>query len=300
MCPAAHPAASSSAAHPSPRSGEIQRFSSSTTYTPTRSKYLTSDRLHLLDQALVPRDRQLLVFVSEVRLATGRQLARKFWSAPPEGDSAEARAGRRALKRLTTWRVLGSLPRRIGGERGGSAGIVYGVGIAGTKLLARTGFHTRRLHAPGSLFVDHTLAVTELAVQLHEADRDGVLELIELETEPACWRGFLGPGLARVVLKPDLYVRVGAGSVNEDRWFIECDRATQSGSTIRTKADRHLAYWRSASEPVSPRVLWAVPSPRRAEQIEDVLRQLPEDDRRLFAVCVAEDVVSFLAAEAQA
>lgn len=239
------------------------------------------------------------MFVSAARLASGGQLARRFWAVPRAGDSAAARAARRALKRLAAWRVLDPLPRRIGGQRGGSAGLVYGVGVAGAKLLARTGFQARRLHAPGWLFVNHTLAIAELVVQLHEADRDGVLELIELQTEPTCWRGFLGRGLARVTLKPDLFVRVGAGAL-EDRWFVEIDRATQSSSTIRTKADRHLAYWRSGSEPVSPRALWVVPDVRRAAQIEDVVRQLPSEAQRLFAVCVAGEVVPFLAAEAHA
>jgi hypothetical protein len=299
MRPAARPAASSRATQEPRRQGRARGFSQATDSVSPRVNYLTADRLHATEQTMTPRDREVLAFASEFRLATGRQLARRFYSAPPKGDAATARAGRRALKRLTSWRVLDPLPRRIGGERAGSSSIVYAVGAAGVKLLARSGFHARRLEAPGTLFVAHTLAITELAVELAEADRDGVLELIQLQAEPACWRGFLGPGLARVVLKPDLYMRVGAGTVSEDRWFVECDMATQSGSTIRTKVDRHLAYWRSGSEPVHPRVLWTVPHQRRAEQIQDVLRHLPAEQARLFAVCLAGEVVSFLAAEAR-
>jgi hypothetical protein len=296
--PAGRPAASSRALASPLRGGEVGRFSPPTNSTPTRSKYLTPDRLHAIQQALRPQDLELLVFLSAARLATGGQLARRFWRAPRVGDSAGARAARRTLKRLSAWRVLDPLPRRIGGERGGSAGIVYGVGIAGTKLLARTGFQARRLQAPGSLFVDHTLAITELAVQLHEAARDGTLELIELQHEPACWRGFLGAGLMRVTLKPDLFLRLGAGAL-EDRWFVELDRATQSTSTIRTKAECHLAYWRSGAEPVSPRVLWAGPHARRAEQIEGVLRQFPDDARQLFAVCLNGEAIAYLAKAAR-
>ena len=65
-------------------------------------------------------DWTLLSFVSSVRLATGKQLGRRFWSAAREGDSAEARAARRALARLARWRVLDPLPRRVGGKRPGA------------------------------------------------------------------------------------------------------------------------------------------------------------------------------------
>ncbi|MGD1057835.1 MAG: hypothetical protein ABR992_10540, partial [Solirubrobacteraceae bacterium] len=84
----------------------------------------------------------------------------------------------------------------------------------------------------------------------------------------------------------------------EDRWLIECDLATEASATIRAKASRHLAYYRSASESVHPRVLWAVPDLRRAEQIADVLRRLPTPADRLFAICLLDEVAGFLASEA--
>ena len=101
------------------------------------------------------------------------------------------------------------------------------------------------------------------------------------------------------MLKPDLFVRVGAGSVSEDRWLIEVDLATEASATIRAKTLRHLAYYRSGSEPVHPRVLWAVPDLRRAEQIAEVLRRLPTPAERLFAICLLDEAVAFLAAEAR-
>ncbi|MGH2853019.1 MAG: replication-relaxation family protein [Solirubrobacteraceae bacterium] len=240
----------------------------------------------------------MLNFVSECRLASGKQLVRRFWQTS-DRDTAAARAGRRALKHLADNRVLDPLPSRtVGGLHGGSDTLVYGVGVAGVKLLARRGLTQKRLGTPGERYVKHTLAATELVVALHEASREGVLELIETQFEPACWRGFIGTGGSRIVLKPDLFVRVGAGSVSEDRWLIEVDLATEASATIRAKALRHLAFYRSASEPVHPRVLWAVPDVRRAEQIADVLRRLSAPADRLFAICLLDEAVSFLAAEA--
>jgi hypothetical protein len=120
----------------------------------------------------------LLNFVSNCRLASGHQLIHRFWLTS-ERDDARARAGRRALKRLRDWRVLDALPRRVGGERAGSSGMVYTVGVAGAKLLVRRGQPAHRLEAPGALYVAHTLACTQLVVDLHVAATGGELELIE-------------------------------------------------------------------------------------------------------------------------
>jgi hypothetical protein len=264
-----------------------------------QSPYVTADRVFRISKEMAERDWQVLNFASDCRLASGRQLVRQFWQTADREASA-ARAGRRALKRLSGWRVLDPMPRRVGSRRSGSEGLVYGVGRLGARLLAQRGYSGPRIEAPGALYVAHTLACTELVVALHEADREGTLELIEAQFEPACWRGYIGAGGSRVVLKSDLYVRVGAGSLNADHWLVECDLATESGATIRAKAGRHLAYYRSASEAVHPRVLWVVPDIRRAEQIADILRRLPAPAERLFSVCLTDSAVAFMAAEARA
>lgn len=262
-----------------------------------RSSYITPERVFLVSRELVERDWQILNFVSDCRLASGKQLVRQYWQTADREANA-ARAGRRALKRLSDWRVLDAMPRRIGSRRSGSDGLVYGVGRLGVRLLAQRGYSGPRIEAPSALYVAHTLSSTDVVVALHEADRGGVLELIEAQFEPACWRGFIGAGGGRVMLKPDLFVRVGAGSVSEDRWLIEVDLATEASATIRSKATRHLAYYRSGSEPVHPRVLWAVPDMRRAEQIAEVLRRLPAPADRLFSICLLDEVAGFLASEA--
>ena len=297
--PAGRPAASSSTSLDPPAHGALPRFSSSTLpVTPSR-QYITPTRLRSISDELSARDRAVLVFVSETRLTTGRQLARRFWAASPDGDSPEARAARRTLGRLAQSQVLTPLPRRIGGPRAGSSGIVYGVGTAGLKLLARSGFHARRLSAPGAMFTDHTLAIAETVVELHEADRAGELELIAVQTEPTCWRGFVAVGGAAVHLKPDLFVRIGAAGASEDCWMIEVDRSTEGSGALRVKAERHLAYWGSGQEPTHPRVLWAVPDEQRVSQLTHVLRPLPDPADRLFAICLATQTTAFLATEAR-
>src|SRR5665213_1606913 len=84
-----------------------------------QSLYLTADRLHRVASEMTERDWQLLRFTHESRFASGQQLIRWFWLTR-DPMSSQARAGRRALKRLTDWRVLDTLPRRVGGLRTGS------------------------------------------------------------------------------------------------------------------------------------------------------------------------------------
>ncbi|HEX5852650.1 MAG TPA: replication-relaxation family protein [Solirubrobacteraceae bacterium] len=297
--PVASPMTSSQESH-TPRTGVASRdFSPPKQSVPARSNYITPDRLYRTLQRMTDTDWLVLGFVSSSRLASGHQLIRRYWLTSERND-ARARAGRRALKRLADWRVLDALPRRVGGERAGSSGMVYTVGIAGAKLLARRGQHANRLEAPGALYVAHTLACTELVVALGEASRSGTLECIEVQSEPECWRTFLAGLGARLTLKPDLFIRVAVpGSSFEDRWYVEVDLATEATGTVLAKAKRYLAHHRSGNERVHPKVLWVVPDTRRAERIHSALGRLPVEAQRMFAVCLTSEVVEFLTTEAR-
>jgi hypothetical protein len=288
----------------SPRSQAASReVSTGKDFAVASSIYVTTGRLDRIGAELSERDWSVLNFIATSRLATSRQLVRRFWTDDPKTNPAKARAGARALKRLSDWRVLDPLPGRArGGVRGGSATLVYAVGVAGKKLLARRGLELRRMGAPGERHINHTLACTGAVVELCAADARGDLDLIEVQQEPACHRAFLGPWGARLWVRPDLFVRVGVGAL-EDRWFIEIDLATEHASTLLAKANRYLAHYRSGSEQreagIYPRVVWAVPDTRRAAQIEKVLQRLPGEAQKMFVVCGQDELVALLADEAR-
>lgn len=265
------------------------------------SQYLTRERLHQIAGAMSQGDKEILRFVHDGRFVGGQQLVRVYWLTRDQ-ESAAARAARRTLKRLVDLRVLATLPRRIGGMRTGSEGMIYHVGLAGRKLLAGRGIHGPDADAPGTLHLAHTLAKTELVVRLQEAARAGDLELIEVQQEPVCWRRFVGAGGARLVLKPDLFARLGARAL-EDRWMVEIDLGSESGRTLLRKAARYLEHYRSGREQhehgVYPRVLWLVSERERCEQVEVVLGRLPTDGQRLFDVREFTNATEFLATEAR-
>lgn len=263
------------------------------------SSRISSSQLNSIISTLTPRDLDLVYCSNRLRLVTGAQLERAFW---PGGTHAQARACRRALARLTEWRVLDRLDRRVGGVRAGSSGYCYFLGPTGHRILARQGFTSKRLVEPGDRFVSHTLAIAEVVTQLHEAQMAGDLDVIEVQTEPTCWRGFIGAMGARVVVRPDLFCRIGSGAY-EDRWFLEIDMSTESRSTLAAKAKRYVRHYRSGSEQrdhgVYPRVVWAAPDGRRIEVIEDAIHTLSPEAQRLFVVVTQSELVDYLQHEAR-
>jgi hypothetical protein len=147
------------------------------------------------------------------------------------------------------------------------------------------------------------LGVGGLYVELVEAQRWGVADLLAFDPEPRCWRPHLGPYGARAVLKPDADLELGVGDYVFS-WLLELDMATESLATVERKARRHLDYHRSGearrTRGVSPRVAWIVPNDQRARALRAALDRLPAEGRRLFAVAPRAGAVALLTAGAQA
>jgi hypothetical protein len=145
------------------------------------------------------------------------------------------------------------------------------------------------------------LDVAELVVQLHEHARTsaGTIELLSVETEPDCWRNFVGHYGSRTILKPDLRVTLGI-SEHELHWFIELDRATEHRAALVRKVTTYVAAWRDGGEEVQagvfPRVLWAVPDDHRAEVIAEVCATTSGVPEGMFAVSLTDQAVVTLTA----
>jgi hypothetical protein len=234
--------------------------------------------------SLSERDLAVLDSLRELRLLTTELLRRlHFTHQQPtfEGkthatQSAAAVAAMRVLSRLEAHGLVARLRRRIGGVRAGSSGIVWQLGATGERLLrVLHGEEKRRRYIePSALFVDHTLAVAELAIQLRELDRRDELELVALEAEPACWRSFLAPHGGRSWLKPDLFAITASGEY-EDHWFIEVDRATEHPGVVVRKAAVYQRYAATGAHQAEyglfPAVLWVVPDERRQRALTSAL-----------------------------
>jgi hypothetical protein len=261
--------------------------------------YMTTRAAQALSERLGERDFAVLERVSGLRFVSGDQLRRLCF--PGDDVAASARSARRALLRLVRLKVLGRLPRTVGGKRSGSAGFVYHLAPGGLRLAISRGWQPERLRRrsfiPGTLFVRHALQVAELHTQLVEADRSRRIELLELSAEPVSWRTFGYPGGQHTALKPDTSVRLAVGAW-ELSHFVEVDRGTEGSRAIERQLKLYAAYHDSGREQdahgVFPSVLWTAPTAERAEAIEGCIGRLPHPKRALFRVVRFEDALAAL------
>ncbi len=261
-----------------------------------KARYVTARRVAAVGATLTTRERAVLETLGTIRVATARQLVSLHC-----GDIG-ARQGRAVLASLAERQVIARLTRVMGGARAGSAGYLYTLGPVGVRLLDRA--RRGRPWEVGSLFLAHSLAVSQLHVELALAERAGRFEQVTFVGEPACWRSFYGPGGARVVVKPDAYVRLVFGRYI-DHWLVEVDRGTESRTTIARKAEIYRRYWQSGTEQaktktgVFPVVLFLVPDETRREVITEVLSRQPAEAWDLFQVTTMSEAVTRLAQGAQ-
>lgn len=197
-----------------------------------------------LTERLGQRDFKILSDIERFRLLTTRQIQRLHFANDHLNASAATRATARALFRLRQFDLLRVLDRRIGGARRGSASYVWQLGPAGDRLLRRLKGEPqrRRFVEPSHRFVNHTLAVAEVAILLIEAERRRTgFAISKLMTEPANWRTFLGSGGVVEWLKPDLHLVTTTGEF-EDHLFVEVDLGTEHMPQIVAKCQTYQRY----------------------------------------------------------
>ena len=262
----------------------------------TRPPYLTSRRLHSIQQQLTSRDREILKTLRDVRVATGLQIQRLHHGL---GDAAKQRRIRQ-LTRLARWQLVTRLNRRVGGIEAGSISSVYTLDVAGLRLLDVTSTRVRKPWTPSTPFVAHALAVTELYVGLVEANRAGFAELVSFDAEPRSWRSFTSRRGDNITLKPDAHAVVGVGEF-EPHWFIEVDRSTETRPRILAKSRIYVDYQETGIEQdrheVFPRVLWVTPDERRRAELDAVLLGLPLAERSIFDVTTDAEAIASLRGE---
>lgn len=251
-----------------------------------------------LADRLSERDFEVLQVVQAHRFLTSRHVGRLLFAGHATSASG-ARVCRRVLSRLERSGLVQRPLRRVGGLTAGSAASVWLLSSRGLRLLnLRDGNGAvGRMREPGERFVRHYLAIADAHVALVEAARSGLLELLDIQIEPACWRAFTGLGGARLVLKPDMYVVTGDGEY-EDHWFVEIDRGTESLPTLLGQCRYYQNYRASGSEQqendVFPRVVWVVPDERRMDKLRTAFGRSRDIDEQLFQVTTPEGFIGLI------
>ncbi|WP_369044670.1 replication-relaxation family protein [Sinomonas sp. P10A9] len=249
---------------------------------PHAGKRISASRLRDIAAQLSSRDLAVLGSVEHYRFLTAAHLQAFHFTDHHTVESA-ARTCRRVLSRLRGLRILGVLARRIGGIRSGSEGMVYYIDAVGDRILRqqRPGRTRRRPEEPSARFVDHTLAIADLAVDfLHEAHRRRA-EVVRLAPEHEARRRYTDLLGAPQTLKPDLYVELAEhpGDPDVDAFFVEVDLGHESLPTLLGKCDAYEAYRATGAEHRTygtfPRIVWAMDATRTqtAERRRDSLRR---------------------------
>lgn len=261
----------------------------------SRPQRVRQAHVEWLLERLSSRDQAVISGVGRVRLLTSSQIERLYFPDLSGRSRSVVRA--RVLKRLADWRVLTSLPRRIGGiSGGGSAQTVYALDSAGQSLYAILSQQTnqkgriRRPSVPGERFVRHTLAISELYVCALEANRLGEFRLATFTAEPEAW---FPDGLGGL-MKPDAYMVVSSGEI-EDSWAIEVDKATEHMPALKRKLAAYLDYVKRGElgpNGVLPCVLITVPDEHRLVAVTEVITALPEPASKLFVVSIEDHAIS--------
>lgn len=254
-----------------------------------------------LRDRLVDRDLAILATLRAHRIATTTQLRRLHFVDPFTTQGGATRATSRVLNRLEKLGLVTRLTQRIGGVRSGSSSLSWQLGATGDRLLAVLDGDDRRRRyiEPRAMFLEHTLAVTELAVLLSEATRDGSFEVTRLETEPTCWRHFLGAHGRREILKPDLFAITGTDGY-EDHWFLELDLGTEHSSVVVRKAQVYQRYaatdQHQAKHDVFPATLWIVLNETRQQALQRALTAAPGLSAGLFRIITADQFLPTITA----
>lgn len=257
-----------------------------------------------IDGRLTERDIRLLEDLERFRLLTTRQLQRLHFPAAPLGahatTSSATRGTTRVLGRLEQLGAIARLERRIGGVKHGSALAIWQLGPAGDRYLrARRGDPIRRRYdEPGLTFVDHQLAVADVAISVIEQAGAGRFDLLELDLEPACWRSFTGTANTVVTLKPDLLI-VTANETTETHTFVEVDRGTEHLPAVLRKCRIYQRYKNTGTEEATrglfPAVIWIVPDAVRATKIRTAIADERTLQSDLFWTITPEQTLHHLA-----
>lgn len=238
-----------------------------------------------------PIYRELLAHVHELRFATTEQLARLTKEHYVSARSAR-RQTMRHLAKLEQHGQLLRLERRIGGWQRGSAPSIWALTTAGSRHVTGQGRARQRPNLISTTFLEHLLAVAEARVMATEVVEQIADAELRIETEPVCWRSYLGPHGERLTLRPDLLMSVTTTEFL-DRYFVEVDRATENPARVIAKCWQYVRYRRSGAEQRAsgafPAVLWIVPTAKREAQLRAHI-QAAELPRGMFLVLTLDQL----------
>lgn len=265
----------------------------------SKSTKLTRQQLEEIEARLSARDHAVLQAIRKYRFLTSTQIGR-LYITDCSTKTSQTRQQNLLLQRLGGHGLIRPLERRVGGYGGGSTVQVWHLTEAGQRLLVLhdPGAQPRkRFSEPSALFLHHTLAIAECAVQLICLCRDSEdLSLELVDAEPSCWRKYRDDNRT-CYLKPDLFA-VTSYDGYEDRWFIEMDLGSESVTQILEKCNGYLRYYYTGLEQKAtemfPLVVWIVKDSQRKENLKACIRENLQGHPKMFLVITPDELEKML------
>ena len=261
----------------------------------SKAKKISRAELTKIESHLTARDHAVLVTIRKYRFLTSTQVGKLFFTDCTTKTS-RTRNQNLLLQRLSGHGLIKPLQRRIGGVKGGSSLQVWHLTEAGQRLLTLNdpdSIKRKRILEPKPLFLEHTLAIAECAVQMTSLCRYSAdLNLIAIDAEPTCWRRYSDDGKA-VYLKPDLFT-ITTYQNYEDRWFIEMDLGSESAGQVVDKCNAYLHYYYTGIEQkesgMFPLVVWIVKDKARKERLKDYIKDSIKAQPKMFLVITPDEL----------
>jgi hypothetical protein len=188
---------------------------------------------------------------------------------------------------LVQEQYLNRIERRIvGGSQGGSGQYVYQLGRKGWALYMTDSQGNGKRYLPSRVVSFHKLAIVDCYLLLRQLERDRVLALAGVSTEPDCHFEVDG-----TLLRPDLYVEADWQGQRVPIAF-EVDLGTETQKQLREKLLDYARAWDRYDEAHWPhgfvRVLWVAVDEARAKELRWVIGRLESDTQKLFRVVELE------------
>jgi hypothetical protein len=163
-----------------------------------------------------------------------------------------------------------------------------------------------RFPEPSARFLDHTLAIADVAIGISTAANASGAEVVQVVPEKDARRHYadrLGGGQ---VLRPDLYIELAARAGDQDvhAFFVEVDLGSESLPTVLGKCQQYEEYYQSGIEQRDfggfPSVVWAMGAyrpelaERRRQSLRLALQRSTKVTSELFRVTALEEVAAQL------
>lgn len=251
----------------------------------------------------MPRDIEILKAVYEYRVISHAQLTQLVF-----GNNHPSVA----TKRLYTLYHNGYLERLFLPVRGGVAvsPTLYLLGEKGARELA---VHSEYLNFSwskdqlkvGTLFLSHTLAISEFRLRVTLACRAAGIPLLEWRSERDLKKSYdkvtftTAVGVSRTIpILPDGYFVLQTPEGNRN-FILELDRGTMEGKRFKAKVEGYTAYFESGGYTTrfgtkSLRVLTVTESQRRMRNLKKIVERAGGKSRFWFASLDALSIPSLL------